>query len=162
MKSLKFVYIPLILINLAFGLLAAFGFQPILYKASMILGLIIPLLILSSLIFMTYHKKNVSLYFLFGGSFLGLGLIILILQQIGLVANTNFSKYFFYYALALESLFFTLGILDQLKNLNHYNQLFFNLAVTDPLTGLNNRHYLEIHKHTLLSYADRYQDPLPC
>jgi hemerythrin len=159
LKSLKFVYLPLIFLNLGFGILAIFGFHPILYKASMILGLIIPLLILASLIYMTYHKKNVSLYFLFGGSFLGLALIILILQQMGLVANINFTKYFFYYALALESLFFTLGILDQLKNLNHYNQLFFNLAVTDPLTGLNNRHYLEIHKHTLLSYADRYQEP---
>ncbi len=98
-------------------------------------------------------KIYVSYYFVIGGMVLGTAEILYTLQQVGLIATNKITQYGFTYALTVEAIFFTLGILDRLKELRENNQIYYEISITDKLTKIHNRHYLDINIERIMEFA---------
>lgn len=156
----RFAYKGLIAISLFMIVASVLGYGEHLYGIGMLMGIGVPLVIMFTLVYYMVKKIYVSYYFVIGGMVLGTAEILYTLQQVGLIATNKITQYGFTYALTVEAIFFTLGILDRLKELRENNQIYYEISITDKLTKIHNRHYLDINIERIMEFCRRYEFPL--
>ena len=120
-----------ILYALAFALILVIIFIPslfaICYPLANVLGLLILILIISSVSYLYYHKKPVDTFFSIGILFLILGFGIFILNNFGQVPNSFFTQNCSKFGTGMEIILLSLSMGNLIRNLknekNDLNQL---------------------------------------
>lgn len=102
------------------------------------------IIIMSALIFY-YKYDHVSIYYLCGTLILEFGLMINGASRLGWVDSSVMIRIFYYTAIGLEGLLFTMGIIETVKTQKQVHEELEDRVVTDVLTGLKNRYYCDVH-----------------
>lgn len=102
------------------------------------------IIIMSALIFY-YRYDHVSIYYLCGTLLLEFALMINGASRIGWTDSSIIIRIFYYTAIGLEGLLFTMGIIETVKAQKQVHEELEDRVVTDVLTGLKNRYYCDVH-----------------
>lgn len=105
-------------------------------------------------------KKRISQYFILCAAFLIVSGILILLFMGDFIRGSQYSKYVISTALTVESMFFTLGILDTFRKTEEMQFELYRMAIEDPLTQLHNRHYFDINIGHFFENSRRFKTPL--
>lgn len=99
-----------------------------------------------------YLRKDYRLtpYFLTGSALQALTAIILIFALLEWFLKSPVYQISYMAAASINSLFFTLGMIEQLKDVREQGHIFYNLAITDKLTNAYNRYFFETQVHAFI------------
>jgi diguanylate cyclase (GGDEF)-like protein/hemerythrin-like metal-binding protein len=159
-KYLKFFYYSHI-ITLAVVLPFSFTtFNVVFFNLTLIIAITVTFLVLITIFLQFIRKISFPIYFFAGALILGISIIVLVLNQLNIIGYSIFFEYSFAYAIAIEGMFFTLGIFDHIQRLKLMNRHYFKIAVKDQLTGLYNRYYLDVNIDKYFNQGRRYHEPL--
>lgn len=159
-RYLKYFYYAHIILLLGLMPFSITEFSEMLYLLTLVFAITVTLLIISTIVLKLFKEDTFPIYFFVGALMLGLSIIVLVLNQLDIIGYSIFFEYSFTYALALEGMFFTLGIFDEVHQLRRINEHYFKLAIKDQLTGLYNRYFLDVNIDKYFSRAKRYNEPL--
>jgi len=101
---------------------------PICYPLANVLGLLILILIISSVIYLYWKKKPVDVFFSFGILFLILGFGIFILNNFGQVPNSFFTQNSSKFGTGLEIIFLSLSMGNLIRDLKNQKEELNRLA----------------------------------
>lgn len=103
---------------------------------------------------------EISPYFLIGSVIQALTIPVLVVAKSGLLWESIGFELYYMFATAINGIFFTLGIVHQLRNVRKKNVLFYELATIDQLTGALNRYSFDSQVKERLALAERHHFPI--
>lgn len=132
------------------------------YPIANVLGLMILLLIISSVIYLYYHKKPVDIFFSIGVVFLILGFGIFILNNFGRVPNTFLTQNSSKFGTGLEIIFLSLSMGNLIKKLKEDRESLQSLALqkSEEMNEMksyflsNISHELRTPLNTIMNFID--------
>ena len=104
------------------ALLAVPGFLAYCYPLANHIGLAILLLTISSIVFLRIKKVNVDRFFMLGISFLILGFVVFILNNLNLLPNSFITENGAKFGIGLEIIFLSLSMGNRIRNLRESNE----------------------------------------
>lgn len=130
------------------------------YLLILFMGLVVSCWALWLLTVIKLKGFKISSYFLIGSVIQALTIPILVVAQSGMFSNTTIFSLCYMFATSINGVFFTLGIVHQLRNVREKNALFYKLATTDQLTGAYNRYSFDTQLEERLELSERHQKPI--
>lgn len=99
-----------------------------------------------------YLRKDYRLtpYFLTGSALQALTAMMMIFALLEWYIKSPVFQIAYIAAASINSLFFTLGMIEQLKDVREQKSIFYNLAIKDKLTNAYNRYYFETQVHAFI------------
>lgn len=94
---------------------------------------------------------RLTFYFLTGSALQALTVLVMILSLMDLVLKSPIYQISYMAAATINCVFFTLGMIEQLKDAREQGTVFYQLAITDGLTQAYNRYYFETQIHAAIS-----------
>lgn len=125
------------------------------YKFILLMGLVVSFWALWALFYFKYKKYEISPYFLIGSVIQATTIPVLVVAESGLVAENMVYDLGYMFAASINGIFFTIGIVQQLKDVRVKNALFYQLATTDKLTGAYNRYSFDTEIEQRIESSER-------
>ncbi|MGC1515255.1 MAG: ATP-binding protein, partial [Maribacter sp.] len=136
------------------GLLVFPGFLEYGYPIANILGLLVLLSVVGSIILKMYKKQNIDLFFIGGISFLVLGFVVFILNNLGILPHSFFAENGPKFGTGLEIIFLSISMSNRIKSLRQENEVNQRIAL-QRLKDMN-----EIKNYFLSNLSHELRTPL--
>jgi len=123
-KSLWFCFkvLSVILIGAVIGLIAIPGFLVVCYPMANMIGLVVLSLMITTMVYLRIKKVAVDQFFVTGISFLVLGFVVFILNNLNVVANSFITENGAKFGIGLEIIFLSLSMGNRIRNLRESNE----------------------------------------
>ncbi|MGB6153651.1 MAG: 7TM diverse intracellular signaling domain-containing protein, partial [Pricia sp.] len=123
-KSLWFCFkvLSVMLIAAVVGLMAIPGFLVVCYPMANMIGLVVLSLMITTMVYLRIKKVAVDRFFVMGISFLVLGFVVFILNNLNIVANSFITENGAKFGIGLEIIFLSLSMGNRIRNLRESNE----------------------------------------
>jgi signal transduction histidine kinase/ActR/RegA family two-component response regulator len=118
-----------VLLALIFGLNVSPEFLPFAYPMANFIGLLVLISVVGSIIFKIIKKQKVDIFFIGGISFLVLGFVVFILNNIGVLPHSFFAENGPKFGTGLEIIFLSISMSNRIKSLRKENELNQRVAL---------------------------------
>lgn len=143
------------------------GFHPQANQASLVLGLLMPILLFSVAIIRIRQGFISAIYYLTAWSMLWAGIIVFTLNGLGVIEGNEFANHSLLLGSALESVLLSLALAYRVKEFREQHEVFKKkerrlkeLTITDELTNLYNKRWFSSKLESEIDHASSMQLPL--